>query len=112
MALAVMAGTNADCRGLGIALTGIDGAEVFKRVHGGLLGIVQLLSLRAPAENPDGALVAAKAHLSVLEGRRVLVGIRGSGGSRIAYYTSLGEDEGVLDEFALRGEVETLVQQV
>jgi|GraSoiStandDraft_46_1057282.scaffolds.fasta_scaffold917070_2 hypothetical protein len=69
MVLAGMTGKNADYRELNMVLTRIDRAEVLKRIHGSLLGVVELLSLRAPTENPYRALVAAKANLSILEER-------------------------------------------
>ena len=67
MILAGPTSKDADCRELNKLLTRIDWAKVLKRIHGSLFGVVELLSRRAPTENPYCALIAAKAHLSVLE---------------------------------------------
>ncbi len=47
-----MTGKIADYREVNTVLTGIDRAEVVKRIHRSLFGVVELLSLRAPTENP------------------------------------------------------------
>jgi hypothetical protein len=46
--------------------TCIERAEIIHRVHGGLLRVVQFLSLRTSAENKHGTFIAAKLHLGIL----------------------------------------------
>lgn len=51
LVLAGITDKRAEFRELNITLTRIDRAEILKRIHGGFLGVVELLSLRAPTEN-------------------------------------------------------------
>ena len=71
---------------------GVGWLEGTDLVHGGLGGIVQLLSLGGAAENVEVALVDAATDLSV--------------------HVLLGGDDGVGQELALWGEVETIVQNL
>lgn len=88
--LSLTIGLQADSLGSNKA-SGVSGLEVCEGVHAGELLAVQLARLGATAEDADAALVGAKTNLTVD------VVLRG--------------EDALLDELALRGEVETVVEE-